>query len=123
MINEFNRQHLTPYLNFHRPCYFAEIKIDAKGKEKKIYPYRGIMTPYEKLKSLPNATSYLKAEVSFKILELHMLSMSDLQAAKAMKKAQSELFKQIFNGSSIDVLYRHPSLKVSAIQQLESEPA
>ena len=123
MINEFNRQHLTPYLNFHRPCYFAEIKIDAKGKEKKIYPYRGIMTPYEKLKSLPNATSYLKAEVSFEILELHMLSMSDLQAAKAMKKAQSELFKQIFNGSSIDVLYRHPSLKVLAIQQLESEPA
>src|SRR3990167_2788125 len=35
LINEFNRQHLVPYLNFHRTCYFVEIKIDAKGKEKK----------------------------------------------------------------------------------------
>ena len=35
LINEFNRKYLNPYLNFHRPCYFAEIKIDAKGKEKK----------------------------------------------------------------------------------------
>lgn len=124
LINEFNRQHLTPYLNFHRPCYFAEIKTDAKGKEKKIYPYRNMMTPYEKLKSLPNATSYLKADISFEVLDLQMLSMTDLHAAKAMKKAQSELFKQIFNGSSsIDVLYQHPSLQALGIQRLESEPA
>lgn len=123
LINEFNRRHLTPYLNFHRPCYFAEIKIDARGKEKKIYPYSSIMTPYEKLKSLPNAISYLKADTSFEVLELQMLSSSDLQAAKAMKKAQSELFKQIFNGSSIDIMYRHPSLQESVIQQLVNEPA
>ena len=49
LINAFNREHLVPYLNFHRPCYFAEIKIDAKGKERKFYPYRSMMTPYEKL--------------------------------------------------------------------------
>lgn len=121
LINEFNRQHLIPYLNFHRPCYFAEITIDAKGKEKKTYPYKSMMTPYEKLKSLPDAISYLKADTSFEILELQMLSSSDLQAAKAMKQAQSELFKQIFNGSSIDIMYRHPSLQASAIQQLENE--
>ncbi len=116
LINEFNRQHLISYLNFHRPCYFAEIKIDAKGKEKKIYPYRSMMTPYEKLKSLPNAASHLKADVSFETLEIQMLSMTDLQAAKAMKKAQSELFKQIFNGSLIDVMYRHPALYESTIK-------
>jgi len=57
LINEFNREHLVPYLNFHRPCYFAEIKIDAKGKENKTYPYRSMMTPYEKLKSLQDAIS------------------------------------------------------------------
>lgn len=98
LINEFNRKYLNPYLNFHRPCYFAEIKIDAKGKEKKTYPYRCMMTPYEKLKSLPNAASYLKAAMSFDVLDKQMLAMSDLQAAKSMKLAQSELFRQIFKG-------------------------
>lgn len=114
LINEFNREHLVPYLNFHRPCYFAEIKIDAKGKENKTYPYRSMMTPYEKLKSLPDAISYLKADTSFEALDLIMLSNTDLQAAKAMKKAQSELFRQILTGGSIDVMYRHPSLQIEA---------
>jgi transposase InsO family protein len=114
LINAFNRQHLVPYLNFHRPCYFAEIKIDEKGKEKKNYPYRLMMTPYEKLKSLPDAISYLKADTSFEMLELHMLSSSDLQAAKAMKKAQSELFRQIFNGGGPTHLMPHSCLQIEA---------
>lgn len=96
LINEFHRKHLTPYINFHRPSYFAEIKIDQKGKEKKTYPYRSMMTPYEKLKSLPNADQYLKPGKSFKILDQQMLAISDLQAAQAMKKARIELFRQIF---------------------------
>ena len=99
LINEFNRKHLTPYINFHRPCYFAEIKIDKNGKEKKTYPYRCMMTPYEKLKSLPNAVGHLKEGISFEVLDRQMLAQSDLQAAKAMKKAQAELFRQIFNGA------------------------
>lgn len=97
LINEFYRKHLTPYINFHRPCYYAEIKIDAKGKEKKIYPYKCMMTPYEKLKSLPNATGYLKAGISFEVLDKHMFAQSDLQAAKALKQARHVLFKQIFS--------------------------
>ena len=59
-----------------------------------------MMTPYEKLKSLPNAASYLKAEMSFDVLDKVMLAMSDLQAAQSMKLAQSELFRKIFKGSS-----------------------
>ena len=54
-INEFNKKYLVPYINFHRPCFFSEEKIDDKGKIKKTYPYKKIMTPYEKFKSLPNA--------------------------------------------------------------------
>ena len=97
-INEFYRTYLTPYLNFHRPCFFAKIKTDSKGKEKKTYPYHCMMTPYDKLKSLPNAASYLKIGESFEALDKQMMAMSDLQAAKAMKHAQAELFKHVFNG-------------------------
>lgn len=96
LINEFNHKHLTPYINFHRPCYFAEIKTNKKGKETKTYPYRSMMTPYDKLKSLPNADRYLKPGVTFAILDQQVLAMSDLQAANTMKKARIELFRQIF---------------------------
>lgn len=97
LINEFNRKYLTPYLNFHRPCYFAEIKLDKNGKEKKTYPYRSIMTPYEKLKSIANAASYLKEGTNFEALDRQMQAQTDLEAAKALKKAQSELFRQVTN--------------------------
>jgi transposase InsO family protein len=108
LINEFNKKYLTPYLNFHRPCYFAEIKIDKKGKEIKTYPYRSMMTPYEKLKSLPNAEQYLKPEVSFESLDQKMLVMSDLQAAQAMKKAGMQLFREIFkSGGGANLINVH----------------
>lgn len=95
LINEFYRKHLTPYVNFHRPCYFAEITVDKNGKEKKTYPYRCIMTPYEKLKSLPNAADHLKPEINFKSLDQQMLSKTDLEAASTLKQAQKELFRQV----------------------------
>ncbi|MGH8589259.1 MAG: integrase, partial [Gammaproteobacteria bacterium] len=31
-VNVFCEQHLNPYVNFHRPCLFAEDTVDAKGK-------------------------------------------------------------------------------------------
>ena len=36
LINVFNQEHLNPYVNFHRPCFFPEIRTDPKGKERKI---------------------------------------------------------------------------------------
>jgi hypothetical protein len=37
-INRFYADQLNPYLNFHRPCYFAVDTVDAKGKIRKTYP-------------------------------------------------------------------------------------
>jgi transposase InsO family protein len=54
LINTFNRDHLNPYLNFHRPCFFPEVILDAHGKQRKRYPYQAMLTPYDKLKSLPS---------------------------------------------------------------------
>ena len=52
-INYFYSETLNPYLNFHRPCFFAVDKIDAKGKVRKTYPHDQIMTPWERLQSTP----------------------------------------------------------------------
>ena len=53
VVNQFHADYLNTYVNFHRPCFFAISVMDARGKIKKIYPYEEVMTPYEKLKSLP----------------------------------------------------------------------
>ncbi len=99
LINEFNKKYLVPYVNFHRPCYFAKIEIDTKGKEKKTYPYELMMTPYEKLKSLANVEQYLKKGVSLADLDAKAAATTDLESAKAMQKARSTLFKTIFSDS------------------------
>ncbi len=60
LINDFSQQHLNPYINYHRPCLFPETITDNKGRERKCYPYSSLKTPYQKLKSLPDAQMYLK---------------------------------------------------------------
>lgn len=96
-INQFNQTYLVPYLNYHRPCFFVTTKIDNKGKVRKRYYYKDMMTPYEKLKALPNATHYLKVGLTFSQLDKEAYKLTDLESAKQLHKAKEELFKQIFN--------------------------
>ena len=55
-----------------------------------------MMTPYDKLKSVPNALHYLKPHLSFKILDEIAHRISDNEAAKQLNQAKSKLFKSIF---------------------------
>lgn len=98
-VNDFCRDYLNPYINFHRPCLFAETITDAKGRQRKRYPYKLMMTPYEKLKSLPLAPTFLKPGVTFAQLDALAGAMSDNAAAERMNEARSRLFKTIFNRS------------------------
>ena len=52
-------------------------------------------TPYEKLKSLPKASQYLKGGVTFKQLDAIASMMSDNEAAAALNKARQRLFQAI----------------------------
>ncbi|MCD6299816.1 MAG: transposase family protein [Dehalococcoidales bacterium] len=95
LIDGFSRDYFNPYINFHRPCFFPVSVIDHRGKVKKIYPYEEVRTPYERLKSLPEAESYLRPGVTFEGLEAIASQMSDNQFAERMVKARSNLFQQI----------------------------
>jgi hypothetical protein len=53
------------------------------------------MTPYEKLESLPEARSYLKAGVTLQQLDDIANEMSDNEFAERMVKARSNLFQYI----------------------------
>jgi transposase InsO family protein len=98
-VNDFCREHLNPYINFHRPCLFAETLTDAKGRQRKRYPYKLMMTPYEKLKSLPDAAQFLKPGITFANLDALAASISDNEAAQRLNEARAKLFKTIFNRS------------------------
>jgi transposase InsO family protein len=99
LVNAFCCDHLNPYINFHRPCLFAETITDAKGRQRKHYPYQLMMTPYEKLKSLDQAEPFLKPGMTFEQLDAQAGAMSDNEAAQRLNDARVVLFKTIFNRS------------------------
>jgi transposase InsO family protein len=99
LVNAFCCDHLNPYINFHRPCLFAETITDAKGRQRKRYPYKLMMTPYEKFKSLPLSDQFLKPGISFEMLDSQANKMSDNEAAERMNKARAILFRTISNRS------------------------
>jgi len=95
-LNAFNLNYVFPYINFHRPCFFPEIITDKKGKQRKYYPAKNMMTPFDKLKSLPKAEKYLKPGVTFEILDKVVMEMTDSEAANLLQKERRKSFNQIF---------------------------
>ncbi len=94
-VNEYLLNVLTPYLNYHRPCLFAEERIDAKGKIKKRYPYSLIMTPYDKFRSLPNVSQHLRPGVTLQQLDDIVRQVSDNEAVRRVNVARDKLFQSI----------------------------
>ena len=94
-LNQYNNDFLNPYINFHRPCFFSVPVTDHRGKIKKTYPYREVMTPYEKFKSLPMAERYLRPGVTMDKLDDIASKMSDNEFAERMVRARSNLFLNV----------------------------
>jgi hypothetical protein len=97
-INEFNVGALNPYVNYHRPCLFPFTTTDTKGKQKKKYRYQDMMTPYDKLKSIEQAATYLKEGVTFEMLDDIAMQMTDNQAAEHLQVQRKLLFDIIHQG-------------------------
>lgn len=96
-VNHFTQHQLSPYLNFHRPCFFPTEQVDTRGRVRKHYRYSDMMTPYEKLKSLPEAGKYLKPGTTFEQLDAIAYAISDNEAARRLNQARTELFETINN--------------------------
>lgn len=92
-IGKFYTQHLNRYLNFHRPCGFATVTLDERGKRRRRYKTEDYRTPFEKLKSLERAEQYLKPGLSLAELERVALASSDTAYARQMNAAKSRLLR------------------------------
>ena len=90
----FYTAHFNPYLNLHRPCGFATVVIDPRGKRQRRYPADQYRTPYEKLVSLPGWENYLKPGITASGLHQQATRCSDTQAARQMQTAKARLFGQ-----------------------------
>lgn len=91
LINLFYRENMDEYLNFHRPSGFATLKIDHRGKVKKIYDI--YLTSYEKLVSLPDWQKYLNSDVTEEGLRAIASKESDNECGKKLQIARQKLFK------------------------------
>jgi len=100
LVNDFTLNVLSPYVHFHRPCFFPETVIDAKGKVRKRYPYTHLMTPWDKLKSLPNTDQYLKPNITLQQLDDIALQVSDNDAARRLNEARETLFQTIYTSQN-----------------------
>ena len=76
------------------------MQTDEKGKKKKIYNL--YQTPYDHLKSLPNAETYLKKGVTFEQLDKIAYSHSDNEFATIMREEERKLFQQIREKDHMD---------------------
>jgi transposase InsO family protein len=92
LINQFYQEHFNPYLNFHRPCGFATVTVDEKGRRTK--KYKTYQTPYERLKSLKDVETSLRPGVTIKALDAIAAKQTDNEAAALMQAARNRLFKK-----------------------------
>ena len=92
-INAFYQETFNPWLNLHRPCLFATLITNAKGKVVKRYKHENVKTPLECLVQLSEkGLVTLKAGTSVAALQVQAKSQTDLAAAQAMQRAKNDLF-------------------------------
>jgi transposase InsO family protein len=92
-INDFYREYLNPYLNYHRPCAQAEVEIDEKGRKR--VRYKRYQTPLETLLALHKPAQYLRQGLSINALMRIAGALSDTDAARRMQQAKSKLFEKL----------------------------
>ena len=92
-INDFYREYLNPYLNYHRPCAQADVEIDEKGR--KHVRYKRYQTPLETLLALDKPAQYLCRGLSINALRRVAAALSDTDAARGMQQAKNKLFEKL----------------------------
>lgn len=92
-INDYYQNFFNPYLNFHRPCAYPTIAVDAKGKKRKVYDV--YQPPYEALKQIVGVDKFLKPGQTFEKLDTIAYAYSDNEFAAIMREEERKLFQKI----------------------------
>jgi transposase InsO family protein len=93
VVTTFQRQHLNPYVNFHRPCAVPVVIVEANGKRRRTYPRWA--TPFELFQEMPRCESLLRPGVTLAGLQQFAQLQSDTEAALEMQRAKRQLLSRI----------------------------
>lgn len=92
-LNQFHREHLNPYINFHRPCAVPAVLNQPNGKRRRVY--QRWATPFELFQEVPQCESFLQPGVTLAELERFAQQQSDTEAALAMQRSKRKLLSRI----------------------------
>jgi hypothetical protein len=92
-VDRFHREHLNPYVNFHRPSAVPKILTAANGKRRRVYLRWA--TPFEMFRELPHCENYLRPNVTLAELDRFAQNQSDTEAALEMQRAKRKLFPSL----------------------------
>ncbi len=84
------------------PCLFATEVPDPKkpGRLKRKYLPKDVMTPLDKLATLADATTFLRAGFTLESLTRTACALTDLQAAEQLYQARTTLFRAALKRSA-----------------------
>ena len=111
-IHRFYMEYFNIYLNYHRPCGYATISVDEKGKRHRTY--ETYQTPYQAFMALEKPEQYLREGVTPEELEKTAKAHSANGFARLMQDAKAELFRKVLprgtktlrNGGMAEILRR-----------------
>jgi transposase InsO family protein len=92
-VDQFHREHLNPYVNFHRPSAVPKILTAANGKRRRVYSRWA--TPFDLFRELPGCENYLRPHITLAELDRFAQSQTDTEAALAMQRAKRKLLPGI----------------------------
>jgi transposase InsO family protein len=92
-MDQFHRDHLNPYINFHRPCAVPKVLTETNGKRRRVYLRWA--TPFEMFRELPQCEKLLQPQVTLAELDGFAQLQSDTEAALAMQRAKRKLFQRV----------------------------
>ena len=97
-MDQFHRQHLNPYVNFHRPCAVPKVITEANGKRRRVYLRWA--TPFELFRELSGCKNYLRPHLTLAELDSFAQTQSDTEAALDMQRAKRALWKSFHRDQS-----------------------
>ena len=92
-MDQFHRQNLNSYVNFHRPCAVPQIVTEANRKRKRVHLRWA--TPFEWFQQAPHCANLLRPGVTRDELQRFALTQSDTEAALAMQRAKRQRMRRI----------------------------
>jgi transposase InsO family protein len=92
-MDQFHRQHLNLYVNFHRPCAVPKVITEANGKRRRVY--QRWATPFELFREIPRCESYLRPPVTLAELDRFAQTQSDTESDLEMQRAKRKLLQTV----------------------------